>query len=44
MAYRQDYDKTLTRLNTIVARLNEGETLSVKEFAIEFNVSDRTVD
>jgi len=43
MAYKQDYDKTLTRLNTIVARLNEGEALSVKELALEFNVSDRTV-
>jgi len=43
MAYKQDYDKTLTRLNTIVARLNEGESLSVKELALEFNVSDRTI-
>ncbi|MBT5935182.1 YafY family protein [Sulfurimonas sp.] len=43
MAYKQDYDKTLTRLNTIIARLNEGEALSVKELAQEFNVSDRTV-
>ena len=43
MAYKQDYDKTLTRLNTIVARLNEGEALSVKELALEFNVSDRTI-
>jgi len=43
MAYKQDYDKTLTRLNTIVARLYEGEALSVKELALEFNVSDRTI-
>jgi len=43
MAYKQDYDKTLTRLNTIVARLNEGESLSVKELAMEFNVSNRTI-
>lgn len=43
MAYKHDYDKTLTRLNTIIARLNEGEALSVKELAEEFNVSDRTI-
>jgi len=43
MAYKQDYDKILTRLNTIVARLNDGEALSVKELTLEFNVSDRTV-
>jgi predicted DNA-binding transcriptional regulator YafY len=43
MAYRHDYDKTLTRLNTIIARLNDGEELSVKELAQEFNVSDRTI-
>ena len=43
MAYKHDYDKTLTRLNTIIARLNNGEALSVKELAEEFNVSDRTI-
>jgi predicted DNA-binding transcriptional regulator YafY len=43
MAYKHDYDKTLTRLNTIIARLNDGEALSVKELATEFNVSERTI-
>lgn len=43
MGYKHDYDKTLTRLNTIIARLNDGEALSVKELAEEFNVSDRTI-
>ncbi|WP_373072194.1 helix-turn-helix transcriptional regulator [Sulfurimonas sp.] len=43
MAYKHDYDKTLTRLNTIIARLNDGEELSVKELAKEFNVSERTI-
>ena len=43
MAYKHDYDKTLTRLNTIIARLNDGDALSVKELALEFNVSDRTI-
>jgi len=43
MAYKHDYDKTLTRLNTIIARLNDGEALSVKALAEEFNVSDRTI-
>jgi len=43
MAYKHDYDKTLTRLNTIIARLNDGEALSVHELASEFNVSTRTI-
>ena len=43
MAYKHDYDKTLTRLNTIIAKLNEGEALSVKALAEEFNVSERTI-
>jgi len=43
LAYKHDYDKTLTRLNTIIARLNDGESLSVKELAEEFNVSIRTI-
>ncbi len=43
MRYKHDYDKTLTRLNAIIARLNEGESLSVKELAEEFNVTTRTI-
>ena len=43
MAYKHDYDKTLFRLNTILSRLNDGEALSVKELAEEFNVSERTI-
>lgn len=43
MAYKHDYDKTLTRLNIIIARLNDGESLSVNELADEFNVSARTI-
>ncbi len=43
MAYKHDYDKTLFRLNTILSRLNDGEALSVKELAGEFNVSERTI-
>ena len=43
MAYKHDYDKTLTRLNTIIAKLNDGEALSVHELAKEFNVSTRTI-
>jgi len=43
MAYKHDYDKTLTRLNNIIARLNSGEELSIKELAQEFNVSTRTI-
>ena len=43
MPYKHNYDKALTRLNTIIARLNDGEALSVKELAEEFNVSIRTI-
>jgi predicted DNA-binding transcriptional regulator YafY len=43
MAYKHDYDKILTRLTTILSRLNDGEALSVKELAKEFNTSDRTI-
>jgi len=43
MAYKHDYDKILTRLITILKRLNEGEVLSVSELASEFNVSTKTI-
>lgn len=43
MAYKKDYDKILTRLTTILARLNDGEALGVQELANEFNVSTRTI-
>ena len=41
--YKHDYDKTLTRLTTILSRLNDGESLSVKDLAEDFNVSTRTI-
>jgi len=43
VGYKHDYDKILTRLTLILARLNDGEALSVKELAEEFNVSTRTL-
>jgi len=43
MAYKHDYDKILTRLTTILSRLNDGEALSVKALSEEFNVSERTI-
>ncbi|SFV70909.1 probable transcription regulator Cj0571 [hydrothermal vent metagenome] len=43
MAYKHDYDKILTRLTIILAKLNDGEALSVKELAQEFNVSTKTL-
>lgn len=43
MGYKHDYDKILTRLTIILARLNDGEALSVKELAQEFNVSTKTL-
>ena len=38
MPYKHDYDKILTRLTVILSRLNDGEALSVKELAKEFNI------
>jgi len=43
MAYKHDYDKILTRLTIILSKLNDGEELSVKVLAEEFNVSERTI-
>ncbi|MDD2791408.1 MAG: WYL domain-containing protein [Sulfurimonas sp.] len=43
MAYKHDYDKILTRLTVILSKLNDGEALSVKELAEEFNTSQRTI-
>ena len=43
MPYKHDYDTIITRLTIILSRLNDGEALSVKELAEEFNVSDRTI-
>ena len=43
MAYKHDYDTILTRLTIILSRLNDGEALSVKALAEEFNVSGRTI-
>lgn len=43
MAYKHDYDKALTRLVSILTKLYNGEGLSVKELAEEFNVSTRTI-
>lgn len=41
--YSKDYDKALYRLTTIFCKLQAGESLSVKELAEEFNVSERTI-
>jgi predicted DNA-binding transcriptional regulator YafY len=43
MAYKHDYDKTLTRLVSILSKLYSGDNLSVKDLAEEFNVSTRTI-
>lgn len=43
MGYKHDYDKALTRLVAILTKLYNGEELSVKELAVEFNVSTRTI-
>jgi len=43
VGYKHDYDKILTRLTLILSRLNDGEALSVKALAEEFNVSTKTL-
>ena len=43
MAYKHDYDTILTRLTHILSKLNDGEALSVKELAEEFNTCPRTI-
>lgn len=43
MIYKHDYDKILTRLIIILSKLYNGESLSVKDLAKEFNVSVRTI-
>jgi len=43
MPYKHDYDKILTRLTVILSKLNDGEALSVKALAEEFNTSERTI-
>ena len=43
MAYKHDYTRALERYTTILSRLNNGEALSVKELAEEFDVSTRTI-
>ena len=40
---KHDYDKILYRLTTIWQRLREGEILSVKDLAEEFNVTTKTI-
>ena len=43
MAYKHDYDKILTRLISILSKLNDGEELKVSDLAVEFNVSQKTI-
>lgn len=40
---KHDYDKILFRLTSIWQRLREGEVLSVKDLAEEYNVSTKTI-
>jgi len=40
---KKDYDRALTRMTDVLRRLNEGETLSIKDLAQEYNVSTRTI-
>jgi len=40
---KHDYDKILTRLFSTLARLNNGDVLSTKELAEEYNVTTKTI-
>lgn len=40
---KHDYDKALFRLTSILQKLNEGQILSTKELAEEFNVTTKTI-
>lgn len=40
---KDNYDKALIRIITIVQRLYEGQTLKKSELALEFNVSEKTI-
>jgi len=40
---KENYDKALIRIITIMQRLYEGETLKKSELASEFNVSEKTI-
>jgi predicted DNA-binding transcriptional regulator YafY len=39
----KSYDKKLTRLTSIMIRLNEGEALSTKQLVEDFNVTSKTI-
>jgi len=41
--YKHDYDKKLFRLINILAKLYRGESFTIDELAIEYNVSNRTI-
>ena len=40
---KHDYDKTVTRLITILSKFSQNEPVNPKELAEEFNVSVRTI-
>ena len=40
---KNNYDRALIRIITIMQRLHEGKTLKKSELALEFNVSERTI-
>ncbi len=40
---KEDYDKLLKRLSLILTKLYQGESLTLRELAEEFNVSERTI-
>ncbi len=43
MPYKHDYDRILTRLTTILSKLNDGDALSITKLAEEFGVSSSIV-
>ena len=43
MPYKHDYDKAMRRIYEIFQRAYDGETINIKELAIEFGVSEKTI-
>ena len=43
MPYKHDYDKAMRRIYEIFQRAYDGETINMKELAIEFGVSEKTI-
>ncbi|MDD3466703.1 MAG: WYL domain-containing protein [Campylobacterales bacterium] len=43
MPYKHDYDRAMRRIYEIFQRAYDGETINIKELAVEFGVSEKTI-